>query len=230
MIPFVRKKYVFVRVDPKIAALAALAAMALTALGSWLLIAAGMVHTVYASPFVAASAVVANRVCIRSGMATAALSSAIHQYLFVPPVFVITMPTRDELIGYASCFVVAYLVARRASADRDRPSAPSKGLLPFVSPPNNVDRSFWIGGGYNDWIRDCDVGTAYGRRYLETLRSTPPTPPLGWIIRDMVALGRWTGVEAGFCSAIDKALPVSVRVRAPPISPRYDDAHEFNGD
>lgn len=59
-------------------------------------------------------------------------------------------------------------------------------------------RCYWDVISTGDWAEDCRVGEEYARIWFEASTSMPP---LAWILRDMVAAGRWTGVEVGFIQA-----------------------------
>lgn len=68
--------------------------------------------------------------------------------------------------------------------------------LPFM-----YDRSCWHVEPTFDWAADCGVGSDYAILYIDLARSEF-APPLCWIVRDMIRVGQWTGIEAGFLSTI----------------------------
>jgi len=161
----------------------------------------GLIKAFYASPYVAVTAGIALHSGRRAGYAAAGVSAALFNLMFVAPRWAFTVPTPEEMTAYLSMFAVAYLVGSRSQP------APLKsryaGTLPFVS----TDRhSSWdVGATRRGWSDDCDLGREYGRIYLERL-SQPGAPLIGWIVRDMTRTGSYSGVEAGFMSAIATEL------------------------
>ena len=73
--------------------------------------------------------------------------------------------------------------------------------IPFVR-----SGDFWVVSPVGDWLQDSDTGRAYGNAYLERLAAGGDAPEFGWVIASMIEYGRFTGVEAGFCGAIARAL------------------------
>ena len=203
----IRRRYDYVRVDLLSVIVYPILALALAVMAGKFILATGLVKSIYASPFVALSALIANRVCLRAGLLTAALSVITHEFFFAAPYHQLNWPTQEQALAYAANFLAAYAVARRVPMPPPRgPSSLGAHGLPFaVIPAADAPRVFWVAESDGDWVRDADVGQEYGRIYLEQMRAGY-APPLGWIIRDMIAAGRYGGVEAGFCSTVALAL------------------------
>lgn len=202
-----RHRYEFVRVDiGSVIIFSAIGVAIMVAVGK-LVTAGGLVQSFYASPFVALSALMANRVCIRAGMLTAALGCVAHEFVFAMPYYQLNVPSAEQALAYSSNFLAAYLVARRTPhvPPAKHPSA-ADGALPFTATNSDSTRKFWVvSGAGHDWADDVAVGAEYGRIYIEALRASGPAPALSWIIRDMIGAGRFTGVEAGFVLALARA-------------------------
>lgn len=226
----VRRRHVFVRVDTLSLICYPVAAVVGLCIAGALLVHFKAVSSFYASPFVFLCAVVANRVCLRAGMITAMLSVLAHDYLFAAPYFEIGFPSREQLLAYASNFVVAYAVARRIPVSPSAPSDTSRPL-PFTSENSDHTRTFWAveASDGDDWAEDCAVGTEYGRIYVDRLRSSGPCPPLAWIVRDMIKRGRFGGVEAGFVGVLARAASARSQVyaNAPDLSTDHH-AHDHH--
>lgn len=222
----VRRSYEFVRLDALSIVLYPILGVTLLSAFGALLIKIGIIKGFHSSAFVALSALLANRVCVRAGLISAALSAVVHEFVFVPPTWELNWPTMEQSIAYAFGFAAAYACGRRMLAVTPPPSAPvaQSGTLPFERRTGN-DRSFWSVDAGHDWTEDSRVGHAYGCMYVEQLRSSHFAPPLGWIIKDMVAKGRWTGVEAGFIGVLGMAAGTHARV-APADRTDGDDAND----
>lgn len=170
----------------------------------------GIVKAFYASPFVLAVVVSTSRSGRRGGYLASVLSTAVFNLVFVRPVTAFTIPTPEELLAYLSMLGAAYVVGGimhtpAPPADVDSYS----GTLPFVRDNNNdteSHRSFWDVAQSGDWLDDCTVGHQYARIYMAR-RQRYGAPILSWIVRDMIRAGRYTGIEAGFISAITMHLP-----------------------
>ena len=133
-------------------------------------------------------------------------------------------PTKDELVT----LLVAHLGMARAEMptnseteeadaafDTVREVKPPAPELPFMSHrPERRDlslhgtgRCFWEVKSGGIWHEDCDLGEEYARIYLEHLRKTgKPYPLMCWIVNDMVAARRWSGVECGFVQTVFSAI------------------------
>ena len=64
---------------------------------------------------------------------------------------------------------------------------------------------FWTAAPNGEWAQDVKQGQALGAAYLAALNDGT-APPLGWVLRDMIRQGQYTGVEAGFAYAIAAAV------------------------
>jgi hypothetical protein len=98
-----------------------------------------------------------------------------------------------------------------AALNAPREVMPPAPELPFVSDHperrarslHGTGRCFWDVQTSGDWCADCEVGAEYGQLYLEHLRRTgKPDPLMCWIVADMIATGRWSGVECGFVQTV----------------------------
>lgn len=221
---FVRRKCAFVRVDVGSAVLIPFIALTVAILLGHIVLSIGAVKSVYSSPFVALSAIVSNRVCLRAGLITAAGAVVAHEFFFAAPYLHLGWPSPEQSLAYGANFAAAYLVARRTPLPPQTPPHTNGTTpLPFVgtttTPP---EKSFWVVSGGRDWSEDCIVGSEYARLYLDHACT-----PLPWIVRDMVAAGKWTGVEVGFCSVIGRAASVGRRNIDLPTSLPHDDADDF---
>lgn len=196
---------------------------------------AGIVESWYGSPFVALVAVVANRLGMRSALVAAVLGAIAHNYFFaggVPRAFV--WPSAAEWTIYLSMLAVAVLVAR------PRPTTATRvydggSNLPFTNRTTDTDKDGKPGGLHStgwlywdvrpsgSWPEDCHVGQEYCRIWVSRARRNEPRPLLSWIIHDMIRSRKWTGVEAGFASALEglalkKVFPPSNPAERPPQS------------
>jgi len=224
----VQRRYVFVRVDPASQVLYPIVAVAGLCLIGAGLVSMKVVSSFYASPFVLLCAVVSNRVCLRAGLIAATLSIVAHEYFFSAPYYEINLPSREQFLAYLSNYIAAWAVARKIPAPPS-PLDPAQPL-PFTHSGTSDDstRSFWAVDADDDWIADCEVGAEYGRIYVDRLRSTAACPPLGWIVKDMIGKGRYSGVEAGFFSVVGRAA--SARIQPYPKVPDHlqSDDHADN--
>jgi hypothetical protein len=181
----------------------------------------GLVRNWYASPFVLAVTIAALNTGRSGGYLAACLSTLVFNFVFVRPMG-FSVPTPDEAVAYVTMFAAAYVAGR----NRIPPESAAErytGALPFVRKKKSEDRSescWWDVLPTGRWIDDTMVGHEYGRIYISTLIRTS-TPPLSWVVRDMVKNGKYTGIEAGFCGAIRNAL-----VGKDPLTPNN---HALNG-
>lgn len=215
---FSRQRYL--RVDNRAAIFYAVTGVGGLSLIGAALIHAGLIKSFYSSPYVLICAVIANRVCIRSGIAAAVLSILVHEYVFAAPYWEINIPTHEQALAYVSCFAAAWCVARRRpEAPPAVPPAPPTAMPFMVKPTTDTATKWWSVEPTNDWNEDADVGAEYARIYLEAAKRSL-IPPLGWIVRDMIRTGRWSGIEAGFCNTVGASAlghrPVGVGHNHPP--------------
>lgn len=226
---FVPRRYTFVRVDTTSVILIPLLSLTVTVVLGHVLISMSVVKSVYSSPFVALCAFVSNRVCLRAGLITAAGSLLVHEFFFAAPYLELNWPSTEQGLAYAANFTAAYLVARRVPLPPQPPTFADLGAaaLPFVGSTKLPEKAFWVVDGGQDWTEDCIVGAEYARLYLEWGANRTP---LIWVVRDMVAAGRWTGVEAGFCSVIGRAAAIGRRQNRYLTSVSHDDADNLKSD
>lgn len=225
---FVPSRFVYVRVDAVSAVIVPIAAMVLAVLAGHMILAIGLTKSIYSSPFVALCALVSNRVCLRAGLFTAFLAMVGHEFFFSAPYWSLNWPSPEQGLAYLANYLVAFAVARRVPLPPNAmPSKPDQPL-PFVSTIPRTDRCFWsVEPAGNDWVMDSAVGAEYARIYLDQRTIPGPCPALAWIIRDMVKAGRWTGVEAGFASVIERAAAQG-HLQPKSVSVPHDDAYDFD--
>lgn len=175
----------------------------------------GIVKGFYASPFVLAVVLASLRSGRTGGYLGALLSAVAFNFVFVHPQFSFTIPSTEEWLAYGSMFGAAYVVGGirhtpPQQTDIDRYS----GGLPFVR-DNDTDskdrRVFWDVESSGVWLDDCTVGHQYGQIFMAR-RMRYGAPILSWIVRDMIRAGRYTGVEAGFVSAVASSMPQASRI------------------
>ena len=127
-------------------------------------------------------------------------------------------PTKDELVALLAAHGMARAETPTSREAEERDAALSAAMevtpptteLPFVSHhPERRDRSlhgtslcFWDVKASGVWHEDCELGAEYARIYLKHLRRTGNPYPLCWIVNDMVAAGRFSGVECGFVQTV----------------------------
>lgn len=65
----------------------------------------------------------------------------------------------------------------------------------------------WTAEETGDYAADCDEGTRLAEQFLRDLNADPEhrLPLLGWLVRDMIAKGRFGGLEVGFFDRISRA-------------------------
>lgn len=177
----------------------------------------GVVKDGYFSPYVAAIAVVAARVCVRAGLLAAILSILMWDFFVVPPVLTFALPSGSEVTAWLAAFAAGVLVAPRLSKDDDRPvrdAGPSSTGLPFVTRKptrNGADHtrmtSCWDVQRSGDYSADDHYGRELGRLWVDRVQAgVEGVPPLSFIVLDMLESGEFTGVEAGFANAIERAV------------------------
>jgi hypothetical protein len=66
-------------------------------------------------------------------------------------------------------------------------------------------RGFWDFAPSGDYAEDCATGEQEAEAFLRRLSWEQKLYALGWLVRDMIAGGRFTGVEAGFFHRISLA-------------------------
>ncbi len=170
---------------------------------------ARLVEYGYFSPYVAVTAIVAARFCIRAGLLTALLSVLLWDFCISPSKY----PGVSDLMAFASAFVVAVAVAPRDEKTPKDPPRHTRGMpMPFTRPADksgngHIDASFWGVTPSQVWAEDDWCGRQYGSIYVSELQNAGrrDCPPLSWIVRDMVRAGRFGGLEAGFIHKIESA-------------------------
>lgn len=206
--------------------LAAMATIAMIALGNLIAMSLGLQSAPYQSVYVMAVAVLSNRICVRSGLLATFLAMPISNYMegitlrpfSVPPGFYnvgFHVPAGWEIASWISMLVGVLLIAPRRERPRGGGRVFDSGRnLPFESdsPPrdgNGQDRSlhqnghsYWDVHSTGEWAEDCEVGTQYARIFIERAKTGSPRPMVCFIIRDMIVRGRYSGVEAGFCQGL----------------------------
>jgi hypothetical protein len=94
---------------------------------------------------------------------------------------------------------------------------PARPELSFVTERDKKTRKltdhgcdWWSVTAAGDYAADCNTGVQLAEEFLRHLnrnRELCRTSELGWIVRDMIAKGRFTGLEVGFFSRISRACP-----------------------
>jgi len=75
--------------------------------------------------------------------------------------------------------------------------------LPFYD-ANYAPACFWRVNPSDDYIQDCKLGQDYATAALDFILEHNFTPLLGWIVKDMIILDNYAGIEAGFFSKISE--------------------------
>jgi hypothetical protein len=169
----------------------------------------GFVRGFYASPYVALVTAITLRLGRIPGYVAAIASALAFNFVFAAPSptlrMAFSLPGNEELLAYASMLAVVYFVsATIPPRTPERNSGRYTGPLPFVREDEDDDgprRNFWSVISTGEWSSDNDVGQEYGRIYIDRIR-LGAAPLLCWIVRDMIRAGRYSGVEAGFMSAV----------------------------
>lgn len=171
----------------------------------------------YASTYVGAVGLVANRVCVRAGLIAATLAVLTYNGLFSQEVhFGFRWPTSGEVTAYVTMFVLAVTLAPRAAKlPKAEPKSNPDTPLPFVNRTgkNGHDNGlhgngakYWDVCPSGNWVEDCAVGDEYARLFINSIRRHDDGRPLvSWIVRDMVVGGRFSGVEAGFIQRLGRS-------------------------
>ncbi len=68
-----------------------------------------------------------------------------------------------------------------------------------------VPYDFWSVEETGDFVADCNEGVRLAEEFLRELNAKNSMAKLGWIVRDMIAKGRFSGLEVGFFSRISWA-------------------------
>jgi hypothetical protein len=76
--------------------------------------------------------------------------------------------------------------------------------LPFMGKKPNGRTLCWKVEPTGDWLADNEIGEQYARMLLKLRTSRRPL--LCLIVRDMIATGRYTGIEAGFLGTLGHNL------------------------
>jgi hypothetical protein len=119
---------------------------------------------------------------------TAALLGTLVMYLyFFPP---------NDTVGLTT-FLGTMLVAAYITGLAHKPRL---AAVPVV-----VSRGHWSPHGSGDYAADCEVGAQEAEAFLRRLTWEQKLYALGWLVRDMITHGRFTGVEAGFFHRISQA-------------------------
>jgi hypothetical protein len=118
----------------------------------------------------------------------AALLGTLVMYLyFFPP---------GDMVGLAT-FLISMLVAAYITGLAHTPLR--------TSVPVARTHGFWSHQASGDYGADCTSGEREADAFLLRLRTARKFFMLGWMVRDMIARGTYTGLEAGFFHRISKA-------------------------
>ena len=180
----------------------------------------------YASPYVALVAVMADRVCVRAGLLSAVLAMLSFNYFFAGNSnWAFDPVTLPEATVYVSMIAVALFVAPRQPPAGTPKVYDSERNLPFTANEtnhNNAKRSlhgtgrrYWSVQASGNWAADCHLGAEYARIFVERTKAIEARPMLCWIVRDMIAEGRFSGVEAGFIQTLGRLYLADGPTEAP---------------
>jgi len=73
---------------------------------------------------------------------------------------------------------------------------------------------FWCIPATGNYERDCAEGERLASEYVLRMQMHPRPGMLGWIVRDMIAKGRFSGVEVGFFQGL--SAHISAKSSRPP--------------
>lgn len=177
---------------------------------------AGLSPYGYFSPYVAASAIVASRLCVRAGLLTALLSIVTWNFFVVPPILAFNPPKTAEVIAFTAAVVAGIWAAPRAKPKPPPQALDRKGPLPFVRRADtgngngkangHTEASCWDVAASGAWAEDDNYGRQLGRIWVDHRQSRViDTPPLAFVLQDMIRAGQFTGIEAGFANALERA-------------------------
>jgi len=75
---------------------------------------------------------------------------------------------------------------------------------------------FWNAAATGNYERDCAEGERLASEYVLRMQMQPRPAMLGWIARDMIAKGRFSGVEVGFFQGISAHISARSAPRPAP--------------
>jgi hypothetical protein len=185
------------------------------------------------SPHVVLIAVIASRLGLRSALLATAVGTPALNFFFLSSAAVahawgFAWPTSGELVIYLSMLAAACLVAR--------PRPPSSGAvydrgpnLPFTRRDGSdgggqgglhaTGWTYWDVRPTGDWVEDVNVGAEYCRIWADRANNAEPRPLFAWVLHDMIRVGRWSGVEVGWASALE-AMALKTTTAAPAAQPQ----------
>jgi hypothetical protein len=135
------------------------------------------------------------------GQLTAVLACAAFYFSQMPPRYEIG----TDFVGYATLQMVMLAVSAFIALP------PARFYAPVVIPAN-------------DYLGDCNRGTAKAREFMAVLMFGRECFRLGWMVRDLVNKRKWTGEEVGFFHTLSQALVGDLSAR------RYDPPDNLNGE
>jgi hypothetical protein len=118
----------------------------------------------------------------------AGLAGTLMMYLyFFPP---------NDTVGLAT-YLTCILAAAHITGLGHTPHRASVPVVPASR--------FWNHHASGDYGADCSAGEEEAEAFLRRLSWEQKLYALGWLVRDMIARGRFTGIEAGFFHRISEA-------------------------
>lgn len=154
--------------------------------------------------------VVSNRLGMRSGLVCAGVGIFCLEVFFYGEGFTTTWPITIQISSY-SCMVGAAIFLARPRADHAGRIIDRGQDLPFTRRREDgngglhgIGSIYWDAPATGNWFDDAHVGSEYLRILAHRVEGGERAPMLPWIIHDMIRAGRWSGVEAGFASALEK--------------------------
>jgi hypothetical protein len=150
---------------------------------------------------------------LHSGLLTAILGSfCFNFFLSQKPHIGFQMPVAREASAHILMLVSVFVVRRNLRPKCvEEPNTGEGYVLPFTSSSaepsglHGTGHRYWDVVPSGDWCADLEVGEEYARMWLHLVRTQRPRPVISWILGDMIAAGKFTGVEAGFVLRIAEA-------------------------
>lgn len=177
----------------------------------------------YLSPYVAAVAILANRVCVRAGLIATVLTVPSYNFLWMGGRWSFDAPIAAEMLAYVSMVCVAFVISPRGpkvvpqkifDAGADLPftkGGSSNGARNGDGSLHGTGRRYWDVSPTGDWAHDCIVGEQYARIYVDRYLHGEPRPALAWVVADMVARGKFGAIETGFMQGLVRSYGINAR-------------------
>lgn len=90
------------------------------------------------------------------------------------------------------------------------PAAPSLDQLSFTSRRADDGVELWSPAEVaGDWAAQCHAGRDFGSEAVDYIRATGDATMLSGIVRAIAECGKFSGVEAGFFTAVSTAIEIA---------------------